>query len=149
MRRTIVPVVLVAGLLFAGEAEGQDWRELVVRQLDHAGEMVRADGHTDANVLPRNQVIGVLEDGATSYVEIRLQQGVEYFFAGACDQDCNDLDLRLYLSEDFEEVASDVETDDVPLLSFKAPSDGAYLLGVDMADCDEEICYYGFRVFQK
>lgn len=149
MRRTIVPFVLVAGMLFAGEAQGQDWRELVVQQLDHAGELVRADGQTDANVLSRNQVIGVLEDGATSYVEVTLEGGTEYFFAGACDQDCADLDLRLYLADDFEEVASDVATDDVPLLSFTAPSSGAYLLGVDMADCEEEICYYGFRVYQQ
>jgi hypothetical protein len=149
MRRTIVAVVLAVGLMLAGEAEGQDWRELVVRQLDHAGELVRADGRTDANVLSRNQLIGVLADEGTSYVEVLLQGGVEYFFAGACDQDCSDLDLRLYLAEDFEEVASDVETDDVPLLSFTAPTSGTYLLGVDMADCDEEICYYGFRVYQR
>lgn len=148
MRRMIVPFVVVAVALFAGEAEGQDWRELVVQQLDHAGELVRAEGQTDANVLSRNQVIGVLEDGATSYVEVMLEGGIEYFFAGVCDQDCSDLDLRLYLEDDFEEVASDVATDDVPLLSFTAPSSGAYLLGVDMADCEEEICYYGFRVYQ-
>lgn len=151
MRRTIVPFVLVAGLLCAGagEAHAQDWRALVVRQLDQMGETVRADGRTDANVLPRNQVIGVLEDGATSYVEVTLQGGVEYVFMGACDQDCSDVDLRLYLAEDFEQVASDVETDDFPVLSFVAPSSGAYLVGVDMADCDADICYYGFRVFQK
>lgn len=149
MRRMIVPFVVAAVALFAGEAEGQDWRELVVQQLDHAGELVRAEGQTDANVLSRNQVIGVLEDGATSYVEVMLEGGTEYFFAGVCDQDCSDLDLRLYLEDDFEEVASDVATDDVPLLSFTAPSSGAYLLGVDMADCEEEICYYGFRVYQQ
>jgi hypothetical protein len=149
MRWTIVSFVLVGGLLVADDARAQDWRELVVKQLDHAGELVRGEGQTDANVLSRNEVIGVLEDEATSYIEVTLQGGVEYFFAGACDQDCNDLDLRLYLSEDFEEVAADIETDDVPLLSFTAPSSGAYLLGVDMADCEEEICYYGVRVFQK
>lgn len=149
MRWTIVSFVLLGGTLVAGEAEAQEWRELVVQQLDHAGELVRGEGQTDANVLRRNEVIGVLEDDATSYIEVTLQGSVEYFFAGACDQDCSDLDLRLYLSEDFEEVASDIETDDVPLLSFTAPSSGAYLLGVDMADCEEEICYYGVRVFQK
>jgi hypothetical protein len=149
MRWSIVLFVLVGGLLAAGETEAQEWRRLVVQQLDHAGELVRGNGQTDANVLRRNEVIGVLEDEATSYIEVTLQGGVEYFFAGACDQDCTDLDLRLYLSEDFEEVASDIETDDVPLLSFTAPSSGAYLLGIDMAACEEEICYYGVRVFQK
>ena len=149
MRRTIASFVLVGALLVAGEAQAQDWRALVVSQLDHAGELVRGEGQTDANVLSRNQVIGVLADDATSYVEVTLQSGVEYFFAGAFYQECIDLDLRLYLAEDFEEVATDVETVDVPLLSFTAPSSGAYLLGVDMADCGEEICYYGVRVFQK
>jgi hypothetical protein len=149
MRWMMAVLVFVAGLGFVGEASGQSWRELVVRQLDAAGEMVRAEGQTDASVLARNQVIGVLEDGATSYIEVSLQEGVQYFFAGACDQDCEDLDLRLYLAEDFEEVASDVATDDVPLLTFSAPSSGAYLLGVDMAECSESICYYGFRVYQQ
>lgn len=138
-----------AALVFAGQAEGQAWRDLVVRQLDTAGEVARSSGQTDADVLSRNQVIGVLADGATSYLEIWLEQGVEYFFAGACDQDCADLDLRLYRAAEFEQVASDVEMDDVPMLTFVAPSSAAYLLGVDMADCEEEICYYGFRVYQR
>lgn len=149
MRRLIVAVVLGVGMLSASEAAGQEWRDLVVHQLDAAGALVHAEGQTDANVLARNEVIGVLEDGGTSYVEVRLEQGIEYFFAGACDQDCGDLDLRLYLSEGFETVATDIEMDDVPLLTFTAPSSGAYLLGVDMADCSAEICYYGFRVFQE
>src|SRR5690606_24135893 len=66
MRWMIALGLCGAALGFAGEAEGQEWRELVVRQLDTAGEVARSSGQTDANVLSRNQVIGVLEDGATS-----------------------------------------------------------------------------------
>jgi hypothetical protein len=148
MRWMVAVTVLVVGMFSTGEAAAQDWRTLVMQQLDAAGEMVRAGGQTDANVLARNQVIGVLEDGGTSYLEIRLEEGVQYLIAGACDQDCSDLDLRLLRSDDFEAIVTDVEDDDVPIIQFTAPASGLYLLGVDMADCSEDVCYYGFRAYQ-
>ena len=148
MRWMVAVTALVVGLLWTGEASAQDWRALVMQQLDAAGEAVRAGGQTDANVLARNQVIGVLEDGGTSYVEIRLEEGVRYLIAGACDQDCTDLDLRLLRGDDFDAIISDVEVDDVPIIQFTAPASGLYLLGVDMADCSEDVCYYGFRAYQ-
>ena len=73
MRWMVAVTALVLGLSSTGEASAQDWRTLVMQQLDAAGEMVRAGGQTDANVLSRNQVIGMLEDGGTSYIEIRLE----------------------------------------------------------------------------
>jgi hypothetical protein len=149
MRWFVAVSLVVAGLMMGGEAAAQDWRAVVMQQLDFAGESVRTRGHTDANVLPRNQLVGVLESGGTSYVEVQLEQGVSYVFFGACDQDCSDLDLRLLKPDGFELLASDIETDDVPILEYVAPAEGAYLLGVDMADCSEEICYYGFRVYQQ
>jgi hypothetical protein len=149
MRWMSVPIALIAGLLFVGDAAAQDWRELVLRQLDKGGETVRTLGQTDANILSRNQVIGMLKDGGTSYFEVSLEGGISYLFTGACDQDCSDLDLRLVRSADFEVVESDVETDDVPVIIFTAPSTALYLVGVDMADCSEDICYFGFRSYQQ
>jgi len=149
MRWMSVPIALIAGLLFVGDASAQDWRQLVLSQLDKGGETVRTLGQTDANILSRNQVIGMLEDGGTSYFEVKLESGISYLFTGACDQDCTDLDLRLVRGADFEVVESDVETDDVPVIIFTAPSTALYLVGVDMADCSEDICYFGFRAYQQ
>lgn len=149
MRRLSFIVALFAGSFVAEDAAAQDWREMVLRQLDSAGEAVRQVGQTDANVLLRNQVIGMLEDGGTSYIEVGLEEGVTYVFAGACDQDCSDLDLRLVRAEDFETVESDIELDDVPIVSFTPPVTASYLVGVDMADCSQDVCYYGFRAYRE
>lgn len=149
MRWTSLPIALVAGLLVTGNAAAQDWRELVLQQLEKGGEMVRSAGQTDANVLSRNQVIGMLGNGSSSYIEVTLQGGIEYLFAGACDQDCADLDLRLVRAADFQVVQTDVETDDVPIITFTPPATALYLVAVDMADCSEDICYFGFRAYQQ
>lgn len=149
MRRLSFFVALFAGSFVAEDASAQDWREMVVRQLDSAGEAVRQVGQTDANVLLRNQVIGMLENGGTSYIEVRLEEGVTYVFAGACDQDCSDLDLRLVRADDFETVESDVELHDVPIVRFTAPVTAPYLVGVDMAECSQDVCYFGFRAYRE
>jgi len=149
MRRTLVAFAIVAGLAMASTEEAaQDWRALVLRQLDAAGATVRASGLTDASILSRNQIIGMLEDGGKSYIEVRLEAGVDYLFAGACDHDCSDLDLRIFDSQTFDQLGADVDMDDVPVISYRAPKSGPFLVRVDMADCSESVCYYGFRTYQ-
>lgn len=148
--RGMATALLAAALLLLGasEAGAQDWREVVTQQLRASGEFARANGRSDANVLRRNEVIGVLRDGGEGFLEMELEGGVEYLFTGVCDQDCSDLDLRLYRSEGFESVDSDLAVDDVPVISYTPPSTAPYLLGIEMVDCEADICYYGVRIFR-
>lgn len=147
--RGMVTAVLTAVLLLLGTGQGEaQWRDVIRQQLRASGEFARANGRSDANVLRRNEVIGVLRDGGESYLEMELEGGVEYLITGVCDQDCSDLDLELYLSDGFDSVESDVAIDDVPVITYTPPSTAYYLLGVTMADCETDICYYGLRVFR-
>ena len=149
--RGVATVVLAAALLLLGgaEAEAQSWRELVGLQLDGAAELFEGQGYATGNVLQRNQVVGVLDAGGRSYIEVDLEGGVEYLITGVCDQDCSDLDLYLHQSDGFQSLASDVEVDDVPIIMYTAPHTGGYLLGISMEDCEASICYFGVRVYQN
>jgi hypothetical protein len=65
---------------------------------------------------------------------------------GVCDNDCSDVDLRLY-GPDGSTVIQDLATDDHPTLNFTAPSTGNYRLEVIMATCRQSPCYYGVQLF--
>ena len=93
--------------------------------------------------------VRALAKGATSMMEVPLVGGVNYFIAGACDEDCSDLDLRIFAADNTTPVAEDTAEDDAPMLNFKAPRSGRYMLAVDMAECKESMCYYGYRVYRK
>ena len=56
------------------------------------------------------------------------------------------MDLAAY-SAAGAELASDVELDDVPVVSFRADTSGPYLIEVSMPGCDADTCYFGFRVY--
>lgn len=147
--RGFVTVVFAAASLLLGAARADaQWRDVVSQQLQASGEFARTNGRSDANVLRRNELVGVLRDGGESFLEIELEGGVEYLFTGVCDQDCSDLDLELYRADDFESVESDLAVDDVPVIAYTPPSSGYYLLGVEMVDCETDICYYGVRIFR-
>jgi hypothetical protein len=151
MRKLALPLAVAAAMLAlpcAGEA--QDYRQTVLSQLDAAaGPVVRGGFSADPNVFNRDAQVGALAQGATSMLEINLTAGVRYFIAAACDEDCTDMDLRLFPSNSSTAVAQDVGDDDVPMINFTAPRSGRYMLAVDMAKCTGSVCYYGFRVFRR
>jgi hypothetical protein len=68
---------------------------------------------------------------------------------GVCDSDCQDLDLRAHWPGGNQVLAEDVNTDDVPILTFVAPSDGPHPITVVMSDCRTELCYFGVRVLAR
>ena len=75
-----------------------------------------------------------------------FRSGRSYIILGVCDNDCSDVDLRLY-GPDGSTVIQDLATDDHPTLSFTAPSTGNYRLEVIMATCRQSPCYYGVQLF--
>ena len=148
MRRLLTVGLVLAGLVAVDEADAQQPRTIVHAQLDAAAHYLGDEGYSDAEIFDRNRLSGLLIEDASAYFEVELEAGVRYVFSGVCDAACDDLDLRLLKIEGLETVTSDVELDDVPLLNFSAPSTGAYLLAVDMAECGENLCYFGVRAFR-
>lgn len=151
MTRQLLPVAFAAALLALPRAgAAQDFRATVLSQLDAAARPVAQGGfRPEPSVFDRDAVVGSLANGTTSMMELNLVAGVSYFIPAACDEDCSDLDLRLFSADGTTPVAEDTGEDDIPMLTFTAPRSGRYMLAVDMAACAESMCYYGFRVYRK
>ncbi|HET9455682.1 MAG TPA: hypothetical protein VFO66_15465, partial [Gemmatimonadaceae bacterium] len=92
-------------------------------------------------------VYGVAEEGVTELGTFLLTAGRTYQVAGVCDEDCDDLDLRV-MGPGAERLGTDDETDDTPLVGFTAPVTGAYHVGATMADCETETCVFAVAVYE-
>jgi hypothetical protein len=89
-----------------------------------------------------------LNAGGTQNVTMTLQAGKTYIIIGACDQDCNDLDLRLYDSNGLL-LTSDEKDDDHPLVSVAPTRTAAFTVKVVMTHCSRPPCHFGTQVFGR
>ena len=82
---------------------------------------------------------------ATDHVwRIDLTANTEYRFLGACDVDCSNVDIELIDSRGGV-VASDMLSDDFPVVSFTPPANGTYYARLLMQSCTRAPCYAGMR----
>jgi hypothetical protein len=93
-------------------------------------------------------VITSLQPGADHQFRVTLTGGTAYSFLGACDNDCNDVDLELLQASDGLVVGSDLLTDDYPVVDFTPPANGDYFVRVILKTCTQAPCYVGARVLQ-
>ena len=89
-----------------------------------------------------------LEAGQSETLELEVELGVEYVVFGACDQDCDDLDLFAYRGRG-QEVTRDIEPDDYPVLQFVASESGTWSIRVEMIECAADVCVYGVRAYER
>ena len=123
----------------------QDEFERQVRaQLDAVSESIRNDGYR----LVQEIHMGRLDDDGEEAVTFDLGRGQTYMLMGVCDTDCSDLDLVLY-DGDGDEVDSDLELDDVPIVEVSVDRADSYRLEVTMAACDAEPCRFGIGVYGR
>ena len=114
----------------------------VRRQLEEIGSELRKKGYE-----PTHQVfVGRLKDGQTETVTFRLRRDTTYTVAGVCDQDCKDLNLRLF-DPAKRENGRDVQKDEVPVVEFRSDKTGDYDVRIEMAECNDEPCTYGIGIF--
>jgi hypothetical protein len=90
---------------------------------------------------------GHLDRGASTWIRYQLDADVSYLFAGVCDEDCSDLDLRLY-DETGTLVDADVESDDGPKVRVTPKHSATFRLRVTMARCTDSPCYFGVAVYK-
>lgn len=93
-------------------------------------------------------VSGRLDEDGTEWVYIELPAGYTYYILGVCDNDCFDLDLELYSTNNVL-LSSDVETDDYPLVSITPAERAIYRVKVIMANCSSGPCRYGLGVYRS
>jgi hypothetical protein len=89
---------------------------------------------------------GSLTQGERESISLTLGAGLDFAIVGLCDNDCSDLDLRLY-DQSGAEVDADIETDDSPVVELTPRSSGTYRVEIVMVSCSVSPCYYGLGVF--
>jgi hypothetical protein len=105
----------------------------------------RNNGFTRAVAPP---VHGVLDNLAKTTHDMDVIAGNQYILFGACDNDCTDLDLRIY-NPDGTVLAQDIATDDIPTLIFQPTMSARYRIEVIMAHCNRNPCFYGVQLMAK
>jgi hypothetical protein len=144
MKRVVVSALL-GMTLAATAAHAQDrWERVVRDQLRQVGSATEQRGYTMATDVYQ----GSLDDDESTNLTVNLERGKDYVMWGVCDQDCTDIDLVIYDS-DGDEVDSDLESDDKPLLHVIPGRDGRYRIKVTMVTCSAEPCRYGVGLWSK
>jgi hypothetical protein len=90
---------------------------------------------------------GKLDEDQTAAIKVRLPRG-DYLIHGICDEDCGDLDLRVF-APNGGKLVEDVLDDDSPIVMFTLAAAGEITVRVDMAYCDIEPCAYAMRTYGK
>lgn len=129
----------------AAAGEEAQFRRLISDYLDTYAENVgggwpRARGVADE--------IAAVNAGQEHRWRVDLQRGRTYAFIGACDNECNNVDLVV---EDASgrEVGRDDLTDDYPLVQITPSASGQYTARIMLVTCTIEPCYVGGRLLQQ
>lgn len=141
MKLPYIALAAIAAALLSTPAQAQPG--IVTTQLDSAVVLMGGNNFVPAD----DAVLGTLGEGEDEEFELDLEAGNQYFVVGVCDGGCSDMDLVLTNSSG-EEVESDREMDDVPMLAIQGQS-GSFVLSVQMATCSSDECHYGVRVFRS
>ena len=145
MHRVAVAVAIALAFV-APTAHGQDnqWRGQVQGYLKRAAKTLSDKGYEETH----ETQIGSLSDDDNESFSLTLHSGTSYALVGVCDNDCTDLDLVLY-DADNDQVDSDVQTDDVPIVQVTPHETQRYRVKVIMATCKTSPCWYGIGVYGK
>src|SRR5262245_50965736 len=117
--------MLLATAAPASVAAQSRWRQQVNGQIDRAAKNLRERGYSRTH----DVYDGSLNNEASEFLTLSLREGTEYKIIAVCDNDCSDLDLRIY-DEDNKELDSDVQEDDVPIVNVAPDHNGKFRLKV-------------------
>ena len=116
----------------------------IVKQLQVQEKTVQDRGYRKTHPYLFNHI----ESGKTVQRTIELESYTSYIFFGVCDEDCTDLDIYIYDSNR-NLILSDTKADDLPVIRFKPPRSGTYIVEMKMHSCKKNPCNFGVGVFGK
>lgn len=117
--------------------------DIVTMQLDSAAVLFAGQGFQAVGF----RHSGALSEGASERVTLHVASG-EYILAGTCDEDCTDLDLRVYNAQGAL-LDSDTEPDDVPMLAWNLSQGATLSVEVSMFACSIAPCRYGLLLVRR
>ncbi len=79
---------------------------------------------------------------------LRLDRDYDYALMGVCDQDCKDIDIKLY-DNNGNLVDADTKPDDTAYIHYEPGRNGLFHIEVNIPACTEWKCTYGIGVFAK
>lgn len=127
-----------------GSGGGDQWAGQVAALLGRASEMVTSRGMHATH----EPYIGALRNSSAETHAVQLTAGTTYSMIGVCDNDCSDLDLRLY-DPSGNEVDNDVLDDDTPIVSVTPRRSGRYTVRAIMTACSNQPCRYGIGIYGR
>ncbi|HEY2824813.1 MAG TPA: hypothetical protein VGI83_04640, partial [Gemmatimonadales bacterium] len=126
-----------------GGSSAERWLGTVRNELDRYGNQLLS-GYG----LQGTPTTGSIRSTNNEDIWVTLSPGVEYAILGVCDQDCSDIDLKLYDDAD-NEIGSDFEKDDHPIVRVTPIRQGRFKVHIYMATCAHDPCFYGVGVYQR
>jgi hypothetical protein len=150
---TLAAITAISSSLFIAptpvRADNREYVYEVGKQLERALLASGLRGYS----LTHEPVIDALDHGRSDYITLNLRAGTSYGIVGVCvsvairrNRDCRDLDIALY-DDRGNLIASDLQDDDIPVITINPSRSRTYRVRVDMASCDTSACYYGIGVF--
>lgn len=140
MNRYASMLAAAATLCLATPVMAQD--DIIPKLLDKATEIFASKGYKPTGWTQR----GTLAKGASKTVSVRLTGEGPFAIMGICDTDCDNADM-VVTDTSGAEIASDVETDDTPIVQLEGP--GTYMVRIEMKSCKTSSCDYGIRAFTQ
>jgi hypothetical protein len=96
--------------------------------------------------LLREPWMGALAQGASDDIWIGLRAGRTYHLIPLCDQDCSEVDLRMYDAAGTE-VAHASDMDDIDILTITPARGGRYRMRMVMLGCSAAPCRYAIAMY--
>jgi len=143
--RAVLPLIACALVAVPAKVEAQSrWRTQVNGQIETAAKILNERGYRRTH----DVYDGSLKNEESEFLTLALHSGTAYAIIAVCDNDCSDIDLRVF-DEDNTEIDSDVENDDNPIVTLSPGHDGKFRLKIIMAKCSTSPCFYGVGVYGK
>lgn len=135
--------LLITGIGVA-QAQPNPFLANVRDQLREAGRAAEGAGYR----LSHDPFTGKLRPRDAEFITITLRAGVSYIIVAVCDQDCRDMDLRLF-DENRNLVSEDMSPDAIPVVSVTPRRTATFRIQAIMSHCAARDCLYGVGAFAR
>ncbi len=112
--------------------------------LKHGANLISSHSYE----LSHNIGTGRINRGGNDIYTLNLIRNNRYAIIAVCDNDCSDIDLKVY-DENNNLIAEDVAYDDYPLVNITPRWSGPFKVVVTVPGCRTEYCYFGVAAFRR